>query len=244
MIRSAKPILARLGAVLALIVAIGMAAPGVSAAGGPTSVLLASPSGDAAAGLYYSDPDYDQLSALLGDVTAGSPTLSQDPPPAAANAPYVTATWLIHDVSVWRIDRIFVLPDDEVWIVSESSWDGTLSGEGMFPGETGNAIWHPAADGPALTALLAKYGLTTGSQRPEVGDLVAADVSEAAPIQGSAEPVSAPLTTDGSSSSLWGIGGLVAGLLIGGAVCWLVLARRQDDEAPVEETPARMAPIG
>lgn len=245
MSRCTNGIPARLGVLLAVVVAITVALPGVSAAGGPTSVLLASPSGDAAAGLYYSDPDYDKLSALLGDVTAESPAVSTVPPAAAANAPYVTATWLIHDVSVWRIDRIFVVRSDEVWIVSESSWDSPLTGEGMFPGETGNdnAVWHPAADSVALAALLAGLGLTGGSSG-SVGDLVSADALDAAPLQAIAEPVSASPMTSDTAGWFWGIGGLLAGLLVGGAGCWLLLARRGRDDAPADGTPARMVPIG
>jgi hypothetical protein len=242
MIRTAFAVAARFGAILAMVVMTGVAVPGMSSAGGPTSVLLASPSGDAAAGLYYSDPDYDALSTLLGDVTAGSETVSVDPPPATANAPYVTATWLIHDVSVWRIDRMFVLPGDEVWIVSQSSWDGTLTGEGMFPGETGhaNSIWHAAADGPTLAALLSKYGLTTGSERPEVGELVPAAV-DGAPIQATAAPMT--VATASASEWIWAAAGLLAGLVVGGAVCWQVIGRRSGSPLADSGEPERMVHI-
>jgi hypothetical protein len=124
-------------------------------------VLLASPDADAASGLYYTDPDYDRLQTLLGgpDLPAGAPQ-----PPGATGSPYVTATWLIHDIYVWRMDRIFLAGDD-VWVVSETSGDGgPLTGDGMYPGQTGGAgaVWHRPTDPAALATLLIAHGLTPG----------------------------------------------------------------------------------
>ena len=196
-------------------------------------MLLASPYTDSAAALYYADDDYARLQSLLGgaDLPTG-PTAA--PPTSAAGSPYVTATWLIHDVWVWRIDRIFLV-GDEVWVVSETSTDGAaLTGEGMYPGETGSAsaVWHRPADPGALTALLAGRGLTPGAAAATV--IPAAATQQATPI---------PSTS--SSAWLWGIGGLLAGLIVGlgvGTALVRAAATRVGPTGPTAE-PARMLPI-
>lgn len=97
---------------------LSVVAAGPAAAGGPTSVLLASPYSDSATALYYTDNDYAELASLLGGQDLpGSPAQA---PAYAAGAPYVTVTWLTHDVMVWRLDRIFLIGDD-VWVVARTS---------------------------------------------------------------------------------------------------------------------------
>ncbi|HEY5881517.1 MAG TPA: hypothetical protein VIU11_21585 [Nakamurella sp.] len=226
-------ILIRLAVLLALGCAAAVATPGAAAAGGPTSVLLASPYSDSAAALYYTDEDYGRLQGLLGgpDLPAQA---TEAPPASAAGSPYVTATWLIHDVSVWRIDRIFLIGDD-VWIVTEApTGDAMPTGAGMYPGETGDAgaMWHRPTDPAALTALLTGFGLTPGAAAATVSQ--AAATAQATPIQSTA-----------SSTWLWGIGGLLAGLIVGlGVGTALVLAKtaRRGQAGPSAE-PMRMLPI-
>lgn len=233
---TARSLFARLVAVVAVAGALVVGVAGTATAGGPTSVLLASPYADAAAGLYYTDADYARLQTLLGgpELPAGSP-----PPSAAAGSPYVTATWLIHDVDAWRIDRIFLV-GDEAWIVSEMSGDGgPLTGDGMYPGQTGNAgaVWHRAADPVTLTALLTGLGVTPASARP----LADASLAGSAPVQPAAASTPSPTT----AGWVWAIGGLLAGLLIGGSV---VRAARVRPAAPrpgpaSRPDPVRMHPI-
>jgi hypothetical protein len=229
-------LLTRLMAVLAVAGTATAAAPGTAAAGGPTSVLLASPFADAAAGLYYTDPDYSRLQILLGgpDLPTGAP-----PPPAAAGSPYVTATWLIHDVDAWRIDRIFLVGDG-VWVVSELSGEsGPLTGDGMYPGQTGNAaaVWHRPTDPAALIALLGAHGLTPGSARPDATVEPPANgasaVSAAAAARGTAD-------TPVATGWFWAIGGLLAGLLAGGALVRAATARRV---TPRPEPATHAAPV-
>ena len=200
--------IARLIAMLTVAAGVALAAPGTAVAGGPTSVLLASPYVDAATGFYYTDPQYEHLQTLLGgpDLPTGAPE-----PAVAAGSPYVTATWLIHDVDAWRIDRIFLVGAD-VWVVSEMAGDGgPLTGDGMYPNQAGNAaaIWHRPTDPVALTALLTAHGLTPGSTRPSTtaGTLAAA--------------ADAPTRT----GWLWAIGGLVTGLLLGGVLVRAAMVR-------------------
>ncbi len=228
---STRTLAVRLLAILAVTGALCLAAPGPASAGGPTSVLLASPFTGSAAGLYYTDDAYGRLQDLLGgpDLPAG-PT---DAPSAAAGSPYVTATWLIHDVSAWRIDRIFPAGAD-VWVVTQTSTgDGPLTGEGMYPGQTGNAaaIWHRPTDPAALTALLAELGLVTGPAD------AAGATSLPAPVA-----VTQDTTAAGPATGwLLAIGGLVAGVVIGVTAVRLSAARRRTSDSTAE--PARMAPM-
>jgi len=247
--RTVRFLVTRLIAVLAGVVTLVLAAPATAGAGGPTSVLLASPYADAATGLYYSDADYDRLQSLLGgpDLPAGTTR-----PAAAAASPYVTATWLIHDVSIWRIDRIFLIGGD-VWVVSEMSGaSGPLTADGMYPGETGTAAatWHRPSDPAALTALLTAHGLIPGSARTGSAGAPLTD----APVDRTGAP-SSPSPT--ATSWLVGLGGLAAGLLLGGAVDRASMVRSAARSGPGAgpeagpdsnpgpgPEPVRMLPIG
>lgn len=234
----------RLLAVLVLTGGIAVAGADPAAGGGPTSVLLASPYSAAAAAFYYSDDGYTRLQDLVGGSDPTEPIASAGSPPAGmTGGPYVTVTWLIHDVAVWRLDRIF-LPIStagrpapaEVWIGTElptgdqpiGSLSPDLSGTGV--------VWHRAADPSALTALLAELGLVPGSTPP--ADLVAAIPAEPAPADRSpAEPAPA------GSGLPWALGGLIVGLVVGGGIVGLTARRRPDPVTPTDD-PAGMQPIG
>ncbi len=154
-----RPGARRAAALLAVLLAVLLLAPGTAWAGGPTSVLLASPTTDRAAALYTADPAYAQLEALLAD--PGRPVSG---PPEDGSGQYVTATWLVHDVTVWRIDRIFLDRDDGIRVVTRTT-DATVEpaalAEGMWPGEPGgpDPTWHRPTDQAALAALLDGLGL-------------------------------------------------------------------------------------
>lgn len=260
--RATRPLPTRLLAIAVTTIAVVLALPGIAAAGGPTSVLLASPYTGSATALYHTDDDYGRLQALLGgpDLPEEADTVAEQTPGLDVTASaYVTATWLIHDVSVWRIDRIF-LTGDEVWVVSAVSVDGAPPAvEGLYPGETGGAaaVWHRPTDPAALRTLLKANGLTPGSARANPGArgpaVAEPAVAEAAAPQ--AGPATAAVTD--RSGWLWGIGGIVAGVLIGVVVARATGGRRLvpapgDDPpgsdppgtVPPNAGPARMQPIG
>lgn len=209
---------------------------GAAQAGGPTSVLLVSPSQQRATALYYSDPEYDQLFNLLDGADPGPNSAGATSPPTGISGEYVTVTWLIHDVSIWRVDRIMLpLGDGEPWIVTEQSAGGPLSLDGMYPGEAGNdtAVWHLSPDPEALTGLLAGLGLTGTVVRPLAGS-PAAETVAAEPVLASVAPQAVNSETNQVDSAAraagpwwWLIGGLCAGVFLTGvAVRYLPVVRR------------------
>ncbi|MET0965486.1 MAG: hypothetical protein ABWZ02_03775 [Nakamurella sp.] len=234
----------QLGTAITLVVLACMFWPTTALAGGPTSALLVSPGTGQTAALYTSDPEYEQLMMLL-DQPATRTHPDADPAPSVA-ADYVTVTWLIHDVTVWRIDRIFLAGSTgEPWIVTQTeSGDPAATavplGSGMFPGEQGNdsAVWHRSADPAALMALLGKLGLLSAGVNTAVSDSSAAPMAAAAAVDPPAR-----------TAALWWA---LAGLLIGAVLMALVLrylpaVRRRllddDDGQGRADQPRRMVEI-
>ena len=192
---------------LALLIASAgcLSAAGTAQAGGPTSALLVSPGAERAAAVYYSDAEYQQLNTLLGGD-------SPEPDPAASSASrasgdYITVTWLIHDVSVWRIDRIFIGASDGPWIATQLSMDGD-AGTGMYPGQAGNdtAVTHRSPDPVALQKLLSSLGL--------VGPAAAGRLVDAGDVTSSDTPVAASVDARSGSAWWWALAGLVIGVLL------------------------------
>ena len=234
---------ARLATVFLLLTASLLLAAGPAQAGGPTSALLVSPSTGRTASVYYSDDEYERLSTAMGgyeptaDPTIVNPNLAAPTSPGSAS---VTVTWLIHDVSVWRIDRIFFTSAEGPLIVTQTSAGGGDLSEGMYPGESGNdtAIWHRPPDPQELRAVLSTLGLfgSDGSPSMAVDDAVAAaDVESVA--------TSSPVTVDPADRAgvmwWWVLAGLVAGIVLTAAAVRFVpsvrqqLLRRSDDGGQV-----------
>jgi len=142
-------------AVLALLLAaIGWSSTaGTAYAGGPTSVLLVNPSGGRAAALYHSSPDYQRLVDAIN--AYGSDLGSTDRPDSVSEdaTDAYRLTWLIHDMSIWRIDRIYSTADDGLWL--QTLADETGRDPFARPGR-----WHRVAQPEALTAVLTSTGLT------------------------------------------------------------------------------------
>jgi hypothetical protein len=200
-------------------------APGAAWAGGPTSVLLASPTSDQATGLYYSDPEYDQLMALL-DPAPGAAT---GPADAGYGAEQVNVTWMIHDVSVWRVDRILLDAAGGAWISTyDTLGEGSTGTPGPGePGETG----HPATDPQALRALLTDLGLlgspVAAARQP--GPAVAEPAALANPAPVTSGPPAAATTDDQRDGVWWwaAAGGVIgAGALAIGLRASTTLRRR------------------
>ncbi|MFL4906537.1 hypothetical protein ACJ6WF_25960 [Streptomyces sp. MMS24-I2-30] len=136
------------GGVLAALLGLLLWGASSAVAGGPTSVLVASPQSEEATARYYSDEEYEQLQALLGPENKGSRTM---PPEATlSSARQINVTWLAHDISPWRVDRVFPLdsPSQEIWIHTAAN----------LP-TSGNGYWHQAEQPTQLRSLLGELGV-------------------------------------------------------------------------------------
>lgn len=108
-----------------------------ASAGGSTSVFLASPESQKTASLYYSDEEYSELDRLLGPVGKGT----RDKPPEAdlMAAHQVSVTWMAHDVTPWRLDRVYEMDD------GRNVWIHTAVGRN----QPANGTWHRAEQPPS-----------------------------------------------------------------------------------------------
>jgi hypothetical protein len=126
--------------ILVLLALTGLAGP--AAAGGPTSVLVTVPGEGRSTALYYTDTAYDRLGEAVG--IDGDVQRTPDPGGLETETP-ITLTWLIHDVTPWRVDRVYVGPDGTTWVSTQVSVGGGSLAE-VEP------VWHRA--GRELAAIL------------------------------------------------------------------------------------------
>ena len=180
-----------------------------ASAGGPTSVLMTNPAEGRASALHIDNPDYDRLYAAVGDEAAGNSA----PSGLRTGEEEVRLTWLIHDMQIWRIDRVYLTRQDGIWVetVVAPNGDGDVFDR--------PSRWHRAHDEQALTSLLATAGL------------VSADSVPADPSNPNDQP---GVTTAGSPSSraLVPIVAAAVGGLVIGAVGSLLLRRRPAVDRP------------
>lgn len=230
-------------AVLTLVLISSLAA-GPARAGGPTSVLLVDPTTGESTSLYYSDDDYQALTALVGP-DPGSDAAGQS---EGTGSPHetgsgITVTWLIHDVSVWRVDRIHLDAEGGPWIATQqvsgdaALWDSPVT-------------WHTSSDGKKLEALLARLGLGSGSaagDAPVTADVAGNEKVAAPETPGSAAAAGAPVEEGRSLTGVlvWGLLGLALGVTGTVAMLRLVPGSRGRtgrtatavDPLPVEDEP-------
>jgi hypothetical protein len=173
-------------------------AAGSAYAGGPTSVLLVNTGRARVHALYLTDTAYDRLAAAVGE-TAGAST----PPPGVGGGSKdeVKLTWLIHDVTVWRLDRVVLTRNDGIWIETAL----------MLPEDDDTGRWHRAHDDQSLTALLSAAGLL-GEQAKPIGDSSASTTPAVANGTSAAATVAAPGRPILGIVAA-GLGGLVVGAL-------------------------------
>jgi hypothetical protein len=236
----------RVRALLVLLVAavaalLPVAAAGPAVAGGPTSVLMSSPALGRTSSLYTTDDGYQALTDYVGAFESGTGTTGE--PSAHAIGNEVTLTWLIHDVSVWRVDRVYPDAAGGPWIATQELL-GTNTDIWSAP-----VRWHRSSQPKALMALLAAHGLTDGSELPadSVSEVTGGNEVVAGSDQPSgsstetgadqlAQEAEATASPEPSGSSVWVA--LVAGLLAGSAataVGAVVLARRRARAADAGE---------
>ena len=187
--------------VLVLSAVVGL--PATAHAGGPTSVLITHV-GASAGALYYTDQEYDDLVALLPDGETRGKAM-----PPGSGIDY-NLTWMIHDVSAWRWDRVRVSRDGTAW-VSTNVTDSSLAG------------WEEVASPAKLAALLAAVqGRELPSTAALAQDVEPASTSPAATPAPASDPAWFALT-----GWRWVVPGGLLGLLVGA-----VAARRRRDEEP------------
>ena len=195
--------------VLTLLALAGLAGP--ASAGGPTSVVVTVPGEGRSTALYYTDAAYDRLGEAVG--VGGDVEVVSDPGGLATETP-VTLTWLIHDVTPWRVDRVYVLADTATWVSTQESLGGGPLAE-VEP------VWHRA--GPELASILDQVlPEANGYERDTVLDL-----TPATPMPTSSSDGVPP----GSCAAAWAVAGLLAGLLAGvlGTVTALAVRHRHAD---------------
>lgn len=206
--------LARVLAGLALIMTGIWTTASLAWAGGPTSVLMVSPTTGQAAALHTNNPRYQQLVEAVG--AYDSPTGPTTPPakvPADCFGCEIRLTWLIHDMSVWRIDRVFITADDGVWVGSVSNSEGG----NLYDQPT---RWQRPHDTKALLTLLRSSGV--------VSEDGTASPTEAAPTEPA--PSNTASTNDGGTPlGPVAIGSGIVGVLIGAAGSRLLRRRSRAD---------------
>jgi hypothetical protein len=139
--------------VLAIVAVLVVALSGVmpAAAGGPTSVLLSAPSVPRVFATGYEDKVYNDLTQLIQSTdTAGNVDTSGQ----HESGEFIRATWLIHDMSVWRLDVIYPQAANGPWIATT-----TIDENGRMS-ET--PVWHRSSDWVKLLKLLDTLGLVGG----------------------------------------------------------------------------------
>ena len=220
-----RPRHAALALLTALLLSPALAGP--AAAGGPTSVLLVVPGEGRTAALYTGQADYESLAGLVGAFGDTGATTESGTEVDHAAGTEVTVTWLIHDVSVWRVDRIYPDAPGGPWIASQTSFDG--SGDIW----SSPVQWHNATQGKALTGLLTRLGLRGSSAAAPSVD-VAPPASPAA-VTPTAPSATEPAAADGPSGPVWCVAGLALGVALTLAALW-VAGRRPHAEPEVPTT--------
>ncbi|MEU4092785.1 hypothetical protein [Streptomyces sp. NPDC026673] len=212
--------------VTALAAVLGGASP--ATAGGPTSVMLVSPGSGKAAAIYTTSPDYQTLHESIG------PGPGESAPPSLTDVMdgehrQITVTWLIHDVSVWRVDYVYPDAAGGPWIHTRDMTASGLPEQGM---------WRKAADPKALRGLLDRLGLMEpdGNLSVSAPDYaLGLDDATAVRETASAAPQAAAAGDGGGPGGWWlSLPGLAAGLAVGcaGTVLALRLISRRTPGEP------------
>lgn len=210
--RGGRRRLAALAGVLAAALGLTLWGAGSASAGGPTSVLIVSPESTETASLYHSDKEYGQLQRLLGEPGAGS----ADKPPEAdlITGPQINVTWMLHDVTPWRVDRVYPAADSEaVWIHTAANLDASTNG-----------TWHRAEQPAGLRGLLENLGVMGEAsdgdysvEYPPAWDMYGTDTEKAEAEATEPTPAAAPAQRPGSGDGAdwwWALPGLAAGAVL------------------------------
>lgn len=185
---------------------------GTASAGGPTSVIMVNPGTGQAAALHTSDVRYDRL---VEAVRAYYPPAGPTARPASVtdcSGCEIRLTWLIHDMRIWRIDRVHLTPDDGIWLESVSDETGRTD-----PFEQ-TGTWQRPHDPTALLALLSAAEVAaprTAGQEPGATKPDSASADDGPPIDASTRAAASASGRDALTTVLVAISSAVVGLVIG-----------------------------
>jgi hypothetical protein len=218
----------RASLIVAALVVVSLTSSGPATAGGPTSALLSVPGEGKTASLYYTDPEYDALARLVGiDGVTGTGEVDQSGR-GHDNGPGVTVTWLIHDVTPWRVDHIYPDGKGAPWIATQVAVEGGTTWDSPV-------VWHQPESGDELMVLLDKLGVGEAARGADDFSGVAG-----APVPPSAEPAAdeqARAEPSGLAGIWWALGGLVAGILATLLGTRLHRSKTSETRAPSAEDP-------
>ncbi|WP_319055642.1 hypothetical protein [Streptomyces europaeiscabiei] len=202
-----------------------------SAAGGPTSVLLVSPTSQRTASLYGTEKQYDLLVRLLAPTGSALDANGEEAPEWARGdtageqiSEMVTVTWMIHDVTPWRVDQLYTASPDtkDVWIHTDLDI-------AKDTGASDDGVWNKAKQSEELRALLQGLGvLGEASGSPEQGEASSPDALSGARVDAVETAVDAPAGADApdlTDRARWAIPALALGLLLGSGGAMLLLRR-------------------
>ncbi|NGO12289.1 hypothetical protein G5C60_32945 [Streptomyces sp. HC44] len=211
--RRVRELAAAAGALAAALALVLTGAP-TAVAGGPTSVLLVSPNSGETASLYNSDEGYMRLRDLLPEEGRELDKAQEKPPDLKSIGRRINVTWLIHDVTPWRVDMVHpdVAGSRGVWILTQLR----IQRDGSKPPEE---IWHRAKNPDELRGLLTDLGVMSKhpeGTNPDSGPKEPSDDTSAAAPAGAGEPpvTAAAAGTDDGTDWWWAIPGLVAGAVL------------------------------
>ncbi len=230
-----NPVRTLLVALLAL-APLALVAP--AQAGGPTSVMISVPGTGRTASLYYTDGEYEELAELVGVLATGTPT--ETDVPTSGDAQVVTLTWLIHDVTPWRVDQVQVDHTGDVWISTHLA-DLTADQGGDI--RESPVTWHRPDRPRRLLGLLHELGVgldgTAGATTTSTDGGTEAGSGAEAPATATTSTVTtedvAPAGQDESSVSLPSLGGGLLVGLAGGALLMALRLRRRPGAEPAPE---------
>ncbi|WP_328769132.1 hypothetical protein [Streptomyces sp. NBC_00286] len=221
----------------ALTVGVALVLTGASTAvaGGPTSVLLVSPASGETASLYNNDEEYMRLRDLLPQEGGDLEKLQEKRPDPNSIGGRINITWMIHDVSPWRVDMVH--PDVTG---SRSIWISTQIAAGPEAAQPPREIWHKSERPDELRSLLTDLGVMSKhpeGSNPDSGPQEESDDTSAAVPPDAARKT--PVTTaaagaDDGTDWWWAIPGLAAGLALGSGG-GLLIRRAQHDSGPPRE---------
>ncbi|MEV7995195.1 hypothetical protein AB0O67_25810 [Streptomyces sp. NPDC086077] len=198
-----------------LVLLTGLAPP--ASAGGPTSVLVASPESAQVEGLYYSEEQYGELQRLLEEHRTGS---AVKPPEAdLAGGRLINVTWLLHDVTPWRHDQLYASSQArDIWIHTATNVPESMKGH-----------WHRAKNPTRLLALLKELGVMGPASNhgyagvapddelaevPEAGAAAGTSAGSADDAAVDSPATAAELDSDRTTGWWWAIPGLAAGAVL------------------------------